>query len=149
MTPELLSALAAMRARRPFPLLIDPKRANFAHYRGASLLTLNRDEASQAAGIEIRDTPSLLRAGAELLARWEGGRGAHHPRRAGHVAVRPRRGGASSRPSRARSTTSPAPATPWSRPAPWRSAPAPAWRPPPCSPTTPPASSSARSARRR
>lgn len=70
-TPELLAALAAVRRRRPFPLLVDPKRTNFAHYRGASLLTPNRDEASQAAGIEIRDAASLARAGAELLARWQ------------------------------------------------------------------------------
>jgi len=70
-TPALLDALAAMRARRPFPLLIDPKRANFAHYRGASLLTPNRDEASQAAGVEIRDRASLARAGAALLERWQ------------------------------------------------------------------------------
>jgi D-beta-D-heptose 7-phosphate kinase/D-beta-D-heptose 1-phosphate adenosyltransferase len=69
-TPALLDALAAMRRRRPFPLLIDPKKANFAHYRGASLLTPNRDEASQAAGIEIRDAASLARAGAALLERW-------------------------------------------------------------------------------
>jgi D-beta-D-heptose 7-phosphate kinase/D-beta-D-heptose 1-phosphate adenosyltransferase len=70
-TPALLAALAAMRRRRPFPLLIDPKKANFAHYRGASLLTPNRDEASQAAGIEIRDAASLARAGATLLERWQ------------------------------------------------------------------------------
>ncbi|HSP95872.1 MAG TPA: D-glycero-beta-D-manno-heptose-7-phosphate kinase [Candidatus Dormibacteraeota bacterium] len=70
-TPELLAALAAVRRRRPFPLLIDPKKTNFAHYRGASLLTPNRDEASQAAGIEIRDAASLARVGAELLSRWE------------------------------------------------------------------------------
>jgi rfaE bifunctional protein kinase chain/domain len=70
-TPALLDGLAAMRARRPFPLLIDPKKANFAHYRGASLLTPNRDEASQASGIEIRDAASLARAGAALLERWQ------------------------------------------------------------------------------
>jgi len=70
-TPALLDALAAMRRRRPFPLLIDPKKANFAHYRGASLLTPNRDEASQAAGVEIRDAASLARAGAALLERWQ------------------------------------------------------------------------------
>ena len=39
--------------------------------RGASLLTPNRDEASQASGIEIRDAASLARAGAALLERWE------------------------------------------------------------------------------
>ncbi len=69
-TPALLSALAAVRARRPFPLLIDPKQANFPFYRGASLLTPNRDEASQASGVEIDDAPSLARAGAVLLERW-------------------------------------------------------------------------------
>jgi D-beta-D-heptose 7-phosphate kinase/D-beta-D-heptose 1-phosphate adenosyltransferase len=70
-TPALLSALAALRARRPFPLLIDPKQANFPFYRGASLLTPNRDEASQAAGIAIGDATSLARAGAALLERWQ------------------------------------------------------------------------------
>jgi len=70
-TPELLAILAGVRRRRAFPLVIDPKMENFAHYRGASLLTPNRDEASQASGIEIRDAVSLERAGAELLERWQ------------------------------------------------------------------------------
>jgi D-beta-D-heptose 7-phosphate kinase/D-beta-D-heptose 1-phosphate adenosyltransferase len=67
----LLSALAAVRRRRPFPLIIDPKQRNFEHYRSASLVTPNRDEASWASGIEIEDEASLARAGAELLRRWE------------------------------------------------------------------------------
>lgn len=70
-TERFLAALAAARRRRPFRLIIDPKRANFSFYRGASLLTPNRDEASEAAGIEIRDEASLVRAGAVLLDRWE------------------------------------------------------------------------------
>ena len=60
---ELLAALAAARARRAFPLLIDPKRVNFSHYRRATLITPNRDEASQASGIEIHDDASLAAAG--------------------------------------------------------------------------------------
>jgi D-beta-D-heptose 7-phosphate kinase/D-beta-D-heptose 1-phosphate adenosyltransferase len=68
---ELLAALAAARARRAFPLLVDPKRGNFPHYRRASLITPNRDEASQASGIEINDDRSLAAAGAELLQRWQ------------------------------------------------------------------------------
>lgn len=67
----LLEALAAVRRRRPFPLIIDPKHLNFDHYRCASLVTPNRDEASRASGIEIEDEASLARAGAELLRRWE------------------------------------------------------------------------------
>ena len=70
-TPPLLAALAGLRAERPFPLLIDPKQVNYPHYRGASLLTPNQGEASQAAGVEIRDAASLRRAGAELLRRWQ------------------------------------------------------------------------------
>lgn len=67
----VLRALAAVRRRRPFPLIIDPKQLNFEHYRCASLVTPNRDEASRASGIEIEDEGSLTRAGAELLRRWE------------------------------------------------------------------------------
>jgi D-glycero-beta-D-manno-heptose-7-phosphate kinase len=70
-TPALLAALGALRARRRFALVIDPKQVNFPHYRNASLVTPNRDEASQAADIDIRDRASLSRAGAALLARWE------------------------------------------------------------------------------
>ncbi len=70
-TPPLLAALAALRARCPFRLIIDPKQVNFPYYRRATLVTPNRDEASQASGIEIRDGASLARAGAALLERWE------------------------------------------------------------------------------
>jgi D-beta-D-heptose 7-phosphate kinase/D-beta-D-heptose 1-phosphate adenosyltransferase len=70
-TPPLLAALAAVRARRPFALVIDPKQVNYAHYRRPSLVTPNRDEASEASGIEIRDPKSLSRAGSRLLARWQ------------------------------------------------------------------------------
>jgi D-beta-D-heptose 7-phosphate kinase/D-beta-D-heptose 1-phosphate adenosyltransferase len=70
-TPALLAAVAALRARRCFTLVIDPKQNNFAHYRGASLVTPNRDEASVASGIEIRDEASLRDAGRVLLERWQ------------------------------------------------------------------------------
>lgn len=67
----LLGQLAAARRRKPFRLVIDPKQTNFAHYRGATLVTPNRDEASRASGIDVEDEESLARAGAELLRRWE------------------------------------------------------------------------------
>jgi D-glycero-beta-D-manno-heptose-7-phosphate kinase len=70
-TPTLLAALAALRAQRGFPLVIDPKKVNYAHYRRPSLVTPNREEASQASGVEIRDAKSLSRAGAVLLERWQ------------------------------------------------------------------------------
>jgi len=69
--PDLLAALAEAHARAPFTWVVDPKRANFAHYRRASLMKPNRAEAAEAAGIEIRDRASLCAAGARLLERWE------------------------------------------------------------------------------
>lgn len=69
-TPELLRTLAEIRRVRPFALVVDPKEANFRHYDGASLVTPNRDEASRASGVAIRDLDSLERAGRELLRMW-------------------------------------------------------------------------------
>ena len=68
---ELLTLLATQRRRRRFVYLIDPKRRNFAHYRGASLVKPNKEEAGLAAGIEIRDDTGLLQAGDRLLDLWQ------------------------------------------------------------------------------
>ena len=72
--PALLDALAEAHARRPFTWVVDPKRANFPHYRRASLVKPNREEAAAAAGIEIRDAASPARGG-RAPARALGGRG--------------------------------------------------------------------------
>jgi rfaE bifunctional protein kinase chain/domain len=68
---ELLTMLTDMRKRQHFLYLIDPKRRNFAHYRGASLVKPNKEEAGLAAGIEIRDETALLQAGTHLLDLWQ------------------------------------------------------------------------------
>ncbi len=70
-TPELLATLAGLRARHGFAYVIDPKRPNFPHYRGASLVKPNVLEASVAAGLEISDRPTLVEAGRILLDRWQ------------------------------------------------------------------------------
>src|SRR5262249_34727387 len=72
-TPALLATLAAVRAHRPFPLVIDPKRVNFPSYRGASLLTPNREEVSRAPGSDSRAQRSRGRAGPAVWARWQAG----------------------------------------------------------------------------
>jgi D-beta-D-heptose 7-phosphate kinase/D-beta-D-heptose 1-phosphate adenosyltransferase len=69
--PALLGALAEAHARRPFTWVVDPKRANFPHYRHVSLVKPNLEEAAAAAGVEIRDGASLRTAGARLLERWD------------------------------------------------------------------------------
>lgn len=70
-TAELLAELARLRVRHGFAYVIDPKRPNFPHYRGASLVKPNVLEASAAAGMEIQDRASLAEAGQQLLARWQ------------------------------------------------------------------------------
>ena len=69
-TPDLLADLADLRRRHGFAYVIDPKRPNFAHYRGASLVKPNLAEASVAAGVEIEDRATLGLAGTRLLERW-------------------------------------------------------------------------------
>lgn len=68
---ELLSLLSTLREHHGFVYLIDPKRRNFAHYRGATLVKPNREEAGVAAGIEIRTEQDLDKAGAQLLQLWQ------------------------------------------------------------------------------
>jgi len=70
-TPELLADLARLRRRHGFAYVVDPKRPNFAHYRGASLVKPNLGEASVAAGLEIENRAGLETAGRRLLERWE------------------------------------------------------------------------------
>jgi len=71
--PDLLGALAEAWGRAPFTWVLDPKRVNFAHYRRASLVKPNREEAAAASGVEIRDAGTLREAGSRLLERWEAG----------------------------------------------------------------------------
>lgn len=68
---EFLSLLSTLRTQHGFVYLIDPKRRNFAHYRGATLVKPNREEAGIAAGIEIRNERDLNQAGAHLLQLWQ------------------------------------------------------------------------------
>ena len=67
----LLARLATLRTKLKFVYVIDPKRRNFAHYRGASLVKPNADEAEQASGVELDGEAGLERAGRRLLERWQ------------------------------------------------------------------------------
>jgi rfaE bifunctional protein kinase chain/domain len=68
-SPELLALLGARAGGRPF-VFIDPKRGNFPHYAGATLVKPNIEAAAAASGIEIRDERTLRMAGERLLALW-------------------------------------------------------------------------------
>jgi D-glycero-beta-D-manno-heptose-7-phosphate kinase len=66
---ELLERLAERADGKPM-LLIDPKKGNFQHYVGATLVKPNLEAASLASGIEIIDERSLAKAGRRLLEQW-------------------------------------------------------------------------------
>jgi len=68
---DLLTFLGERRQRQRFIYLIDPKRRNFVHYRGASLVKPNQEEAGLAAGIEIHNETDLQHAGDRLLDLWQ------------------------------------------------------------------------------
>lgn len=51
---------------RGIPVLCDPKGRDYRKYAGATILTPNKKEASEATGIIITDEESLRRAGTEL-----------------------------------------------------------------------------------
>ncbi len=66
-TPALMDRItAAARAHGKF-VIVDPKATDFGRYRGATLLTPNRKEASQAAGIDITDEASLIEAARRIM----------------------------------------------------------------------------------
>lgn len=69
--PELLEIVAELAEGKNLLCVVDPKRENFSRYRYPTLVTPNREEASQASGIEIRDEGSLREAGRRLLQLWQ------------------------------------------------------------------------------
>ena len=69
--PELLDWIADWVKKRGRPWVVDPKKENFRFYRNPTLVTPNKQEASEASGIEIEDESSLQEAGRRLLVMWQ------------------------------------------------------------------------------
>lgn len=67
---ELLAVIARAAGKNKILNVIDPKKENYGNYRFATLVTPNKSEAGEAAGIDIRDDKTLLAAGAKLLKQW-------------------------------------------------------------------------------
>lgn len=65
---ELIRRILAPRQKRKF-VAVDPKVGHFHYYKGVSLITPNLMEASQGSGVEIKDEPSLIKAGNILMKR--------------------------------------------------------------------------------
>jgi len=59
--------MAAVRAARGIPILVDPKVPNSALYRGVTIMTPNVGEAEKISGVPIVDERSLEKAGRRLM----------------------------------------------------------------------------------
>jgi D-beta-D-heptose 7-phosphate kinase/D-beta-D-heptose 1-phosphate adenosyltransferase len=66
-----LASVAELAAKKRIICVIDPKRENYARYRFPTLVTPNREEASEASGISITDAASLAAAGEKLVGMWQ------------------------------------------------------------------------------
>ena len=60
-----------MKHAQPYniPIVVDPKRDNFWHYKGVTAITPNHKEAGAAVHEEITDVPQLLAVGEKILNR--------------------------------------------------------------------------------
>jgi D-beta-D-heptose 7-phosphate kinase/D-beta-D-heptose 1-phosphate adenosyltransferase len=68
---SLLKSIAALVRHKKLVCIVDPKKENYGSYQFPTLITPNKDEASEASGILIRDEASLLAAGEKLLRLWQ------------------------------------------------------------------------------
>jgi len=68
---ELAAHVIALARQAGKKIIVDPKGANYARYRGASLVTPNRAELEEAVGAVITDEDMLVAAGQKLRAQIE------------------------------------------------------------------------------
>jgi D-beta-D-heptose 7-phosphate kinase/D-beta-D-heptose 1-phosphate adenosyltransferase len=68
---ELLAEVAELAGKKQLICVVDPKKENYERYRLPTLITPNKEEAGEAAGIPIRDETSLIAAGAKLVRMWQ------------------------------------------------------------------------------
>lgn len=67
LTDAVLRRVIALGREQGLPVVVDPKGSDYTRYTGATLLTPNRAEASEASGIHIVDAASLSAAGTKIL----------------------------------------------------------------------------------
>jgi D-beta-D-heptose 7-phosphate kinase/D-beta-D-heptose 1-phosphate adenosyltransferase len=68
LSDALLAAAFAMAKQRGIPAIVDPKRRSFADYRGASIITPNRRELSEAVRLPTESDDEAAGAAAEAIA---------------------------------------------------------------------------------
>lgn len=66
-TPQLLTAIVRAARKEKKIIVVDPKEENFSYYKGITAITPNQQEASQAAGLQIKDEKTLTEAGKRIM----------------------------------------------------------------------------------
>ena len=66
LTPAVLKELIAQGRGRGYPVVVDPKGADYSLYAGATVITPNRKEAELAVGCSLARREDLVRAGDSL-----------------------------------------------------------------------------------
>ena len=66
-SPDLLTPLFAMARAANLPIIVDPKKSDFTHYQGATVLTPNLAEAERASGASVDGEKALAQAAETLL----------------------------------------------------------------------------------
>lgn len=69
-TEELLNGIREVVSGTDIIVCVDPKKNDFSLYRGFHIITPNHHEAGRAAGYEITDRKTLMRAAQDLLSRY-------------------------------------------------------------------------------
>jgi len=68
LTGDVIRDIVETASELGVPVVVDPKNGDFSRYRGASLLTPNRDELARATGLEVDDDASAARAARRAVA---------------------------------------------------------------------------------
>ena len=72
LTPDLCQRFIALAREAGKPVLVDPANiSDYAKYRGATLITPNRQETADAVGFELNTEADFARAGEQLFAQLE------------------------------------------------------------------------------
>ena len=64
---KLLKEILRVAKKKKKIITVDPKEEHFSYYKGVTAITPNHHEASQAAGIKVKDKESILKIGKALL----------------------------------------------------------------------------------
>jgi rfaE bifunctional protein kinase chain/domain len=66
-TKALMKKVVVLARKHKKVIIADPKGIDYSKYSGVTLITPNRKEAALAAGVEITDNASLIKAGAKII----------------------------------------------------------------------------------